>query len=300
MNRSFLLAATALSAVVASGTASAQSSSSPSANESQTGQPTGAASTTSPQAAVNENTAINGNPETTPGAGNDVIVTGSRIRGSKVDTAVTVTAISAAELLGTRGDVSVGDALNQLPQLRSTFSQANSTGSIGTSGLNLLDLRGLGTSRTLTLVNGRRIVTAVPGSYTPDINTIPSELIERVDIVTGGNSAIYGSDAVAGVVNFVLRRDFEGVRLRAQGGATTYGDRGSYRVSGIVGHNFGDKLNVVLTGEYTRAQPLFYSDRDYLGAISGTPGSSTHRSPRRRTATSTGFRTRSSSMATRA
>lgn len=197
-----------------------------------------------------------------------IVVTGSRIRRRNIDSAVPVTTYTAQEILGTRGDVSLGDALNQLPQLRGTFSQANSTGSIGTAGLNLLDLRGQGTARTLTLLNGRRIVSAVPGSYTPDINTIPSDLIVRTETITGGNSAIYGSDAIAGVVNLVTLTDFEGVRLRAQGGLSTYGDRGTYSVSGLAGHNFGDgRFNLTVAGEYSKANPLFFSDRDYLGAI---------------------------------
>jgi len=206
--------------------------------------------------------------------GEEIVITGSRIRvRSTIDAAVPIATVTAAELLGTRGDLNVGDALNSLPQFRATFSQANSTGSIGTAGLSLLDLRGLGTSRTLVLVNGRRVVTAVPGSYTPDISTIPSDLLESVESVTGGNSAIYGSDAVAGVVNFKLRRDYEGLRVRAQGGTTSYGDRGSYLLSGIAGHNFGDgKLNVTVAGEYSRQNPVFYSDRSYLGATTGTPG----------------------------
>ena len=227
-----------------------------------------AASATSPAAEIAQ--------DPTPAADDrgEVIVTGTRIRGvaGKLDQAVPVTTITAAELLGARGDVSLGDALNQLPQLRSTFSQANSTGSIGTAGLNLLDLRGLGVARTLTLVNGRRVVTAVPGSYTPDVNTIPSDLVERVDIVTGGNSAIYGSDAIAGVVNFVLRRDFEGLRLRGQAGISTYHDRPSQLLAGIAGHNFADgKINVTASAEYAHTDPLFYRDRSYLGADTGTP-----------------------------
>lgn len=209
-----------------------------------------------------------------PTSSEEVIVTGSRIPFRRsIDAAVPIASVSAQELLGARGDISLGDALNQLPQLRSTFSQANSTGSIGTAGLNLSDLRGLGTARTLTLVNGRRVVTAVPGSYTPDVNTIPFDLVEAVDIVTGGNSAIYGSDAVAGVINFRLRRDFEGFRVRGQGGITSYGDRGSYLVTGIAGANFfEDRLNVTVSGEYSRANPLFFNDRDYLGAFTGQPG----------------------------
>ncbi|MBM3929141.1 MAG: TonB-dependent receptor, partial [Sphingomonadales bacterium] len=203
-----------------------------------------------------------------------IVVTGSRIRiSNKLDASVPVTTVTAAELLGARGDVSLGDSLNQLPQLRSTFSQANSTGSIGTAGLSLLDLRGLGTARTLVLVNSRRVVSAVPGGYTPDVSTIPYDLVEGVDLVTGGNSAIYGSDAIAGVVNFRLRRNYEGLRLRAQGGTTTYGDRGTYLVSALGGKNFLDgRLNVTVSGEYTRANSVFYADRAYLGAFRGVPG----------------------------
>lgn len=221
---------------------------------------------------------VTGEPELNQGneagaGASEVVVTGSRIPvRNKIDAAVPVTTISAGELVGTRGDVSLGDALNQLPQLRTTFSQANSTASIGTAGLSLADLRGLGTARTLTLINGRRVVSAVPGSYTPDISTIPFDLVERVDIVTGGQSAIYGSDAIAGVVNFVLRRNFEGTRLRAQGGVSTYGDRGTYLVSGITGSNFADdRMNLTVSAEYSRAESVFYADRDYLGAYAGTP-----------------------------
>ncbi|PXA91973.1 TonB-dependent receptor [Nostoc sp. 3335mG] len=206
-------------------------------------------------------------------AGEEIVVTGSRIRRRNIDAAVPVTVYTSQEILGTRGDVSLGDALNQLPQLRGTFSQANSTASIGTAGLNLLDLRGQGTSRTLTLINGRRIVSAVPGSYTPDINTIPAQLVERMEIVTGGNSAIYGSDAIAGVVNFIMRQDYDGAELRAQGGVSNYGDRGSYTVSGIAGKNFGDgRFNVTVAAEYAKSNALFFSDRDYLGAYTGVPG----------------------------
>lgn len=206
-----------------------------------------------------------------------IVVTGSRIARPNDEATVPITSVGPADIVQ-RGDVSLGDQLNQLPSLRTTFSQANSTAFIGTAGLNQLDLRGQGPSRTLVLVNGRRHVSAVPGQYIVDVNTIPSDLLERVDIVTGGNSAVYGSDAIAGVVNFVLKRDFEGVRVRGQGGVSTYGDRGNYSVSALVGKNFlDDRLNIALHGEYARAEALFYKDRDYLGAINadgrgGVPG----------------------------
>lgn len=205
-----------------------------------------------------------------PAAEGAIVVTGTRIRSPNLVSDVPITSVGIQDLTDT-GDVSLGDALNDLPSLRSTFSQGNSTRFIGTAGLNVLDLRGLGTSRTLVLVNNRRHVTASPGDSIVDINTIPTDLIERVDIVTGGNSAIYGSDAVAGVVNFVLKRDFEGIRLRAQGGVSEEGDRGSYFVSGIWGQNFADgRGNVTVAAEYSKSNPLYFRDRDSLtGAFSG-------------------------------
>ena len=200
----------------------------------------------------------------------DIVVTGSRLTRPTLSSPVPLTSISPGEL-SDGGDVSLGDALNDLPSLRSTFSSGNSTRFIGTAGLNVLDLRGLGTSRTLVLVNGRRHITALPGDYLVDVNTIPVDLLERVDIITGGNSAIYGSDAVAGVVNFVLKRDFDGLALRGQGGVSSHHDRGSYFVSGTFGKNFADgRGNIAVSGEYARTNPLYFRDRDDItGAFSG-------------------------------
>jgi outer membrane receptor protein involved in Fe transport len=202
--------------------------------------------------------------------GEDVVVTGSRIARPTLNSPIPVTSIPAADLFRT-GAVAVGDVLNDLPSLRSTYSQANSSRFIGTSGLNLLDLRGLGTSRTLVLVNGRRHITASEGEFLVDTNTIPTDLIDRVDVVTGGSSAVYGSDAMAGVVNFVLKRDFEGLTLNAQGGVTDKGDRGTYRLSGTYGKNFADgRGNVALSLEYNQADLVTYSDRAELtGAYAG-------------------------------
>ncbi|MBH9538034.1 TonB-dependent receptor domain-containing protein [Novosphingopyxis sp. YJ-S2-01] len=203
-----------------------------------------------------------------------IVVTGSRIaRSANLEGPIPVTAIDAETL--TRGsDIALGDALNELPALRSTFSTSNSGRFIGTAGLSLLDLRGLGTTRTLVLVNGRRHVTSTPGDFNVDVNTIPSELLERVEVITGGSSAVYGSDAVAGVVNFILRDDFDGLRIKGQGGISDEGDRGSYSVSGTIGKNFFDnRLNIALSGEYSQQNPLFFTDRpDQFGAFAGTPG----------------------------
>ncbi|WNO53365.1 TonB-dependent receptor domain-containing protein [Stakelama saccharophila] len=198
-----------------------------------------------------------------------IVVTGSRIARPNLDSPVPVTSVEIENLQS--GNVSLGDSLNQLPALRSTYSQANSTAFIGTSGLNLLDLRGLGTSRTLTLVNGRRVVTSDPGTESVDTNTIPDELVERVDVVTGGNSAVYGSDAVAGVVNFILKDDFEGLEAGGQGGVSSRGDRQSYRAYLTAGKNFFDgRANLTVSVGYAKADALYYTDRDArYGGYSG-------------------------------
>jgi outer membrane receptor protein involved in Fe transport len=201
--------------------------------------------------------------DTAAGADETIIVTGSRIRRPNLTSTVPITSVGPEEVLQT-ADVSLGDALNDLPSLRSTFSQTNSTRFIGTAGLNWLDLRGLGVVRTLVLVNGRRHITSTPGDYLVDVNVIPSDLVDRIDIVTGGNSAIYGSDAVAGVVNFILKRNFDGIRVRGQAGITDNGDRGSYFTSVTAGRNFADdRGNIAIALEYAKANPLYFRDRPF-------------------------------------
>jgi len=200
----------------------------------------------------------------------EIVVTGSRIAQPGVNSPIPVTSVTVADLTRS-GGVAIGDAMNTLPSLRPTYSQASSTQYIGTSGLNLLDLRGLGTARTLVLVNGRRHITAVEGEFQVDVNTIPTDLLERVDVVTGGSSAVYGSDAMAGVVNFVLKRNFDGVRLNAQAGISDKADRGTYRLSGTFGKNFSEgRGNVAVALEYNRADLVTYADRPELtGAVDG-------------------------------
>jgi outer membrane receptor protein involved in Fe transport len=195
-----------------------------------------------------------------------IIVTGSRIKRPNLESTVPITTVTGAELFET-GQTSVGDVLNELPQLRSTFSQQNSTRFLGTRGLNLLDLRGLNTQRTLVLVNGRRHVAAdvLNNAVSPDVNTFPTDLIERIDIVTGGNSSIYGSDAIAGVVNFILKDNFEGVQVRGQAGISKYGDAGNKYVSLLAGTNFSqDRGNIAINLEYARSDRYFGSGRPNL------------------------------------
>ncbi len=146
-----------------------------------------------------------------------VQVTGSRIFREGAISQAPVTAISGKDLMET-GALNIGEALNELPALASTYSLANSGNYIGTAGLNLLDLRGMGASRTLVLVNGKRHVSSSAGSASVDTNTIPTAWIESVEIITGGASAIYGADAVTGVVNFKLKKDIQGLDVSATAG----------------------------------------------------------------------------------
>ena len=147
----------------------------------------------------------------------EILITGSRIRRANDESPNPITTVTAADIFAS-GRVSIGDVLNDLPQLRSTVSSQNSTNGLGVRGLNLVDLRGLGTSRTLVLVNGRRHVSSeiINSGNSPDINTFPTDLIEKIDIVSGGNSAVYGSDAIAGVVNFILKENYDGLDLHAR------------------------------------------------------------------------------------
>ena len=192
----------------------------------------------------------------------EVVVVGTRIRGATaVETPTPVTTLSADAVLAT-GSVSLGDTLSELPALRSTFTNANSSRAIGTAGINFLDLRGLGTERTLVLVNGRRHVSGTDGSQQVDINSISPDLLERVEVITGGASSIYGSDAVAGVVNFVTRQDFEGLAVNVQSGISARGDNDNTSAAVTWGRNFmEDRANLAVSVEYVREEEFKFADR---------------------------------------
>lgn len=202
------------------------------------------------------------------GQGGDIVVTGSRLAGAATLTPNPVAQLAADSAVTRSGSISIGDQLSLLPQFRTTATQAASTG-LGTQapgqvGLNLLDLRGLGTTRTLVLQNGRRLVSSTQQISQPDTNTIPTELLSRVDILTGGASAVYGADAIAGVVNFVLKDDYEGLSLHAQAGISDEGDAGAQQIGLVAGRNLSDgRGNIALALEYARRDGLRYSDRDF-------------------------------------
>jgi outer membrane receptor protein involved in Fe transport len=205
-------------------------------------------------------------PEVSQEPVNDVVVTGSRIRRPNDDSPIPITSITAENIFET-GRISVGDTLNQLPQLRPSLGSQNSTSGLGVRGLNFLDLRSLGRARTLVLINGRRHVTAdiINNGNAVDINTLPTDLIQRVDIVTGGVSSIYGSDAIAGVVNFVLKDQFDGLQLHGQNGISKYGDAGNQYVSIVAGKNFAEgRGNIAINAEFAHQEDYYASGRPNL------------------------------------
>lgn len=175
----------------------------------------------------------------------------------------------SSEQLAAKGQTNITEMVSQVPAL--VGSSGNIENSAGNNvGVNFLNLRNLGTDRTLVLVNGRRHVGADPlGSAAVDTNTIPVALLERVEVTTGGASAVYGADGVSGVVNFMLKRDFEGLRANLQAGISTYGDVGNYSGSLVFGKNSGDgRGNVTLAYEHDRSQRLLARNRDFLSSKS--------------------------------
>jgi outer membrane receptor protein involved in Fe transport len=205
------------------------------------------------------------NAQDEPAELGEVVVTGTRIRVPDYEGSAPVASVSG-EAIRNAGVTNVTDFLTDQPALvSSTTLQDNSNaGDRGSVGLNLLDLRNLGSQRTLVLVNGRRHVAAQPGSQAVDINTIPVALIERVDILTGGTSAIYGADGVSGVVNFILRDDYEGFDMRAQTGWSDGGGGDNNFVSVLKGWNLLDgQVNFTVGAEFSKTNALGREDRDF-------------------------------------
>lgn len=193
----------------------------------------------------------------------DILVTGSRIRRSATDTTVPI-AVVDAQAITDRGFVSAAQALNNQPSINRQLAQASGSGASSGNGIQAPSLFGLGTGRTLTLLNGRRMVTTASGlgDSQVDANVIPLGLLQRVEVVQGGAAAVYGSDAIAGVVNYILRKDFEGVEADAQASITSRGDYPAYSARLTAGHNFGGgRGNIAANVEWSRTEPLAYDSR---------------------------------------
>ena len=247
------------------------------------------------------------NPEATPittnatggtiTRGDEIVVTGSRIPQPNLTSTSPITVVTSQEIK-LQGTSRVEDLLNSLPQV---FAGQGSTDSNGATGIATVDLRNLGPARTLVLINGRRLVPGDPNTPFADLNFIPSALIKRVDVLTGGASSVYGSDALAGVVNFIMDTNFTGVRIDAQASVYNHNNRAPADViAAIQAFNFaypkgmttdGGQQNITLSigadlgGErrghvlayasYRKINPVTQGDRDFSACgLSGVVGNS--------------------------
>lgn len=200
-----------------------------------------------------------------PVAMDEIVVTGSRIVREGYEAPTPVSVLGSDELTA-MGLPNVADAVARLPALQANTVGARTTSTIGggTAGINLANLRALGQARTLTLLDGKRIVGSNLGGLggnliggAVDLNVIPNGLIARVDVVTGGASAVYGSDALAGVLNFVLDKQYTGIKGSVQGGITTYGDGENYKVDMTAGTPFaGGRGHFLVSAEHAYAEPI--------------------------------------------
>jgi outer membrane receptor protein involved in Fe transport len=206
-----------------------------------------------------------------------VVVTGSRIaRDPNLISPAPVQSVDSEDI-ELSGELNVIDVVKDLPALLGSFNAAENLDSAGAAGAGTLNLRNLGSVRTLTLVNGRRHVAGLAGSASVDVNTIPAALVERVEVLTGGASAVYGADAVTGVVNFVLKDDFEGLDISTRYNISEQGDADRRMLSATWGKNFAqEKGNVTVSLSWEDSDGLLQGDRshtrgDRLGAAWPNP-----------------------------
>ncbi|MBG6118462.1 outer membrane receptor protein involved in Fe transport [Sphingobium sp. JAI105] len=195
--------------------------------------------------------------------GSEIVVTGSRIKRPNETQATPITTVSTAAIEG-RGVVNVVEVLATVPAAgASRQSPSGNPRDQGSTGTYTADLRALGNTRTLVLVDGQRYVGTQQGTNAVDISTIPTDLIERVDVTTGGASAVYGSDAISGVVNFILKKNYQGIKLNAQSGISTRGDGRQSKLSGLFGTNFADdRGNVTFAASWDQTKGVLAVDRE--------------------------------------
>jgi len=195
----------------------------------------------------------------------EIVVTGSRIRRSAANAPTPLIQVTQEEILST-GQTSLIDYLATIPALSNSQVPSDTTGSsLNTGGLSLPNLRSLGANRTLTLVDGRRHVGSSGGELSVDVDTIPRLLIQNVEIIPGGASSVYGADAVSGVLNFILKKDFEGVEIDANYGQINDNGEATRRISGLIGKNFfDDRLNVYAHAEYEKVDNVDSTDIDWI------------------------------------
>jgi len=191
-----------------------------------------------------------------------IVVTGSRIASATVESAAPLQVVTA-ESIDDAGVTNVQELLLENPVFGTPgLSRTNSAFLTSGTGVATVDLRDLGSDRTLVLVNGRRVVSSLAGSATVDLNVIPTQFVDRIDILTGGASSLYGSDAVAGVVNFVYKKNFEGIEANGQYGITEQGDDARYQMNVTAGTNFADgDGNIMVHFGYSNEEGLLSKQR---------------------------------------
>jgi iron complex outermembrane recepter protein len=194
----------------------------------------------------------------------EIVVTGSRIRRDTFSTPQPLSVVSA-ESIRESGQVSVGDLLLEQPNINPATNSQNSSGTLFLAGQTRADIRGLGPTRTLVLMDNRRLPFSDASSPAVDLNTIPSLMIERIETIAGGVSAVYGSEAISGVVNFIMKKEQDGLELDFQGGMAEEGDG----ETGRFGFNWGkkffdDRLSVLIGGEYANEDKIMQRDRDEM------------------------------------
>ncbi|ANY20960.1 Colicin I receptor precursor [Tsuneonella dongtanensis] len=191
-----------------------------------------------------------------------IVVTGTRVVRDGFEAPTPVQVLTEEDIENSSPTNNIADFVNQLPALAASIRPSNSRLELsnGQAGINALNLRSLGTVRTLVLVNGRRSVGSTANGIV-DVNTIPQSLVQRVEVVTGGASAAYGSDAVAGVTNFILNNEYEGIKVGADAGITHRGDGFNYSADATAGFAFADgRARLIVAGEIAHTDGIFSID----------------------------------------
>ncbi len=194
----------------------------------------------------------------------EIVITGSRIVRDGYEAPTPLTVVDTAAIAGS-ATANIADQLRTMPVFAGNFTPTAGTGSPSSygGGLNTLNLRSMGANRTLVLIDGQRVVSSRLDGVV-DVNTVPQQLIQRVDIVTGGASAVYGSDAITGVVNFILDKQFTGVKAEISGGITDYGDDENYRIALSGGFPFaGGRGHIILSGEVNNKAGIMDNPRPW-------------------------------------
>ena len=191
----------------------------------------------------------------------EIVITGSRIRRDTFSSPQPLSVVSA-ESIRDSGQISIGNILMEQPNINPATNSQNSSGTLFLAGQTRADIRGLGPTRTLVLMDGRRLPFSDASSPAVDLNTIPSLMVKSIETIAGGASAVYGSEAISGVVNFIMKKEQDGLEIDLQGGITQRGDGEEFRSGFNWGKKFlDDKLNVLVGGEYAKQDVIMQKDR---------------------------------------